>query len=207
MNNKSPINTFHVIGKTALKRWPCENQRTAWRIFCKSINELQKEHQLKTRAFVLMGNHYHWLCQNNDVENPPVFKLLHERINFHFHYEADSRNHVFGPTPQVVVISSKASYTNTYKYIYQNPLTAGLAFKAEDYPYSTLGTVLGRAKTSFQIEDNMNLITDPHRVVHWINAPWGEQLYLKYYSEGPQPLADYFVNLKLDIISNYDTIV
>ncbi len=154
-----------------------------------------------------MGNHYHWLCQNNGPEDQSVFRLFHERINFFFHLEAASRNFVLGPAPQVVQISSKASYTNTYKYIYQNPLTAGLAFKAEDYPYSTLGTVLGLAKTWFQIEDNMNLITDPNRVVHWINAPWGEQLYLKYYSEGPQPLADYFINLKLENISNYGNIV
>ncbi len=207
MSNKSPINTFHVIAKTELKKWPCKSRRTAWQIFSKVIDELQKMHKLKTRAFVLMGNHYHWLCQTGDLEDQSLFKLFHERINFCFCHETDSLINVLSPAPQIIKITSKASYTNTYKYIYQNPVTAGLVLKAEEYSYSTLGNALGRTKNLFQIEDNMNLIMDPHRVVYWLNAPWGEQLYLKYYSEGPQSPEDYFVNLKLEIISNYGIIV
>ncbi len=185
MSNKSPINTFHVIGKSDLTKWPCDNQQMAWEIFCKVIHELQENHELKTRSFVLMSNHYHWLCQYHDQENPLFFEDYHQSINLHF------QNYVLSPKPQVVHLTSKAAYTNTYKYIYRNPVTAGITFKAEDYSYSTLGNVLGRSKKLFQIEDNMNLITDPYRIINWINAPWGEQLYSQYYSEGPQPLEQY----------------
>jgi putative transposase len=174
-------NTFHVVGKSELKKWPCKNQTDAWRIFSKVINGLQKEYDLTTRAFVLMSNHYHWLCEYKHKEDPSFFEWFHESINFHFLHDAHYPDTTLEWQPQLVRLDNKASYTNTYKYIYRNPVTAGLVFRAEEYSYSTLRYVLGDKRKPFEIEDNMNLLNDPYRIVKWINAPWEEQLYFKYH--------------------------
>jgi putative transposase len=172
-------NTFHVVGKTDLRKWPTDS-RTTWRIFSKTINCLQKENEIITRSFVLMSNHYHWLCEY-DFKDPNFFEFFQGMINCHLSEESGYQDDTLKGPPQMVRFEGKASYTNTYKYIYRNPVTAGIVFRAEDYPYSTLKFVLGESKRPFEIEDNMNIVNDPYRIVNWINAPWGEQLYFKYH--------------------------
>jgi putative transposase len=172
---------LHIIGKTELKNWPTENQRSAWRIFCKVLNGLQKDYELTTRAFVLMNNHYHWLCEFNHKEDPSFFEGFHESINFHFLHDAHYPGYTLEYRPQVIELDNLAAYRNTYKYIYRNPVSAGLTYKAEDYPFSTLKYALGHGRSPFKIEDNMNLLSDPVRVTKWISAPWEEQLYFKYH--------------------------
>jgi REP element-mobilizing transposase RayT len=181
MTEKTIQNTYHVVGKSELKKWPC-GQRSAWKIFCKVINALQKENDIKTRAFVLMNNHYHWLVEYELKDDPAIFEWFHELIRLHFLDEF--HQYIEGTLewePQALQIDTRTAYINTYKYIYRNPVTAGLEFKAELYPYSTLKYVLGTARQPFAIDDNMNVIQDAFRVTKWINAPWEEQLYFKYH--------------------------
>lgn len=181
MSKNKKINSLHVIGKTELKSWPAQSQRIAWRIFCKTIHELQSEHEITTRAFVMMSNHYHWLCDFDRIQDPAFFEWFHESVNFHFLHEAQYPDYVLEYQPHIIQLDSLASYRNTYKYIYRNPVTAGLTHKAEDYPFSTLRHVLGHGRKPFNIEDNMGIVSDPIRVVGWINGPWEEPLYFKYH--------------------------
>ncbi|MDZ4677393.1 MAG: hypothetical protein SGI74_07770 [Oligoflexia bacterium] len=50
-----------------------------------------------------------------------------------------------------------------------NHFEVGLVFRAEDYQLSTLGILLGRFSRPFPVIDNMGLITDPIRMLRWLN--------------------------------------
>lgn len=178
MAQKFEIDSRHITGKSSLSQWPVENQRVAWRIFCKVIRELRKEGHLTIRAFVLMKNHYHLIVDYDDQRDQTLLEWFHELLNLHFfHYNLSAPG--IGPRPQVVILDNLAAYRNTYKYVYRNPVEAGIVFKAEDYAFSTLRYVLGHGRKPFPCEDNMNIIQDPYRVTKWVNAAWGEQLYFK----------------------------
>ena len=66
-------------------------------------------------------------------------------------------------------IENYAQYLNTYKYIYRNPVEAGLSLKAENYIYSTLNILLGRSLAYCEIIDYASLIQNPLQILSWLN--------------------------------------
>ncbi|MEK6627995.1 MAG: hypothetical protein AABY53_05165, partial [Bdellovibrionota bacterium] len=66
-------------------------------------------------------------------------------------------------------ILNYSHYLNTYKYIYRNPVEAGLCKKPEDYPYSSLYYLLGRGTLHCQVIDHLNLIQNPLHILKWLN--------------------------------------
>ena len=66
-------------------------------------------------------------------------------------------------------IKNKTQYLNTYKYIYRNPVEAGLTFKCEKYPYSSLNALLGYSMNTLNIIDPLNVAQNPFKVLSWLN--------------------------------------
>lgn len=74
-------------------------------------------------------------------------------------------------------VLSAAYYKTAYKYVYRNPVAAGLCARAEDYEYSSLRGVLGRGDLAAPVIDNMGLIFNARKVLAWLNTPEeGEEL-------------------------------
>lgn len=91
-----------------------------WEICLQNANK----EKLIVHAFVLMSTHFHLLFS---------VKLKKEQK---FSYVGKS-----------FLITNFEQYKNSYRYIYRNPLEAGLCQRAENYSFSTLPIVLGK-KTS-----------------------------------------------------------
>lgn len=79
--------------------------------------QMEREHFLPC-AFVLMGNHFHLLCQG-----------LPQNVDW---WEQAGMELCFSE-----VIHPKYAL-HTYRYIFQNPLRAQLCQRVEDYPYHSL---------------------------------------------------------------------
>jgi len=67
-------------------------------------------------------------------------------------------------------ILSAAYYKHAYKYIYRNPLEAGLCKRVEDYEFSSLRGLLGAAELRAPVIDNMDLIYGAQKMLAWLNA-------------------------------------
>ena len=181
---------LHVIGKCPDPVWPTKKISDVWKIFGRVLREFETEQKVRTRAFVLMNNHYHWLCSvngesqvsgsetNHDANE--LFTWFHEAISFDFVHSLQME-HIFmtgeappplfeGP-PKLVKLDHVEAYRQSYAYIYRNPVRAGIVELAEHYPYSTLPYILGRTKKRlpFTCHDEMHLIHDTNRVLAYIN--------------------------------------
>lgn len=66
-------------------------------------------------------------------------------------------------------ILSSEYYKNAYKYIYRNPLDAGLCRTVEEYEYSSLRGLLGHSPLVVPVIDNMGLIHTPLKILDWLN--------------------------------------
>lgn len=141
---------FHIIGKCKEPAWPCQSLDEVWYTLSQFLKETKGVH---THAFVMMRNHYHWLCSSEQNKA----QLEHDLLWF------DSL--------KVVPINHIEGYRQAYSYIYNNPVKAGIVERAELYPYSSLPYLLGRTskKLKFICWDEMNLICDPIRVLRWLN--------------------------------------
>ncbi|MCB9073046.1 MAG: hypothetical protein H6623_05460 [Bdellovibrionaceae bacterium] len=168
---------FHVVGKCSDKKWPSESFMDVWELFVQALQELSLNH-IKTHAFVLMSNHYHWLCSSSsrDID----LEWFHEALTFDFNHSVQmqeilgrgSVRPVFESKAEIMKLEHIVSLKNAYRYIYRNPIEAGLVKKAEYYPYSTLPYLLGHTNKTlaFVCHDIMHLIYDPKTVLEFINC-------------------------------------
>jgi putative transposase len=60
-------------------------------------------------------------------------------------------------------------YLQAYKYIYANPIKAGLSAKCESYKYSSLNFLLGENKATFSVTYDDTLFSDIDGTLQWIN--------------------------------------
>lgn len=115
---------------------------------------------VEIHSCVLMSNHLHALISTDES----YFGFTEASLAQEFRVP-------FLRAVHVSRIESFAQYREVYRYIYRNPIEAGLVPMAELYPYSTLYSLLGRGPNRLLPNDNMGLITNPFPLLQWIN--WG----------------------------------
>jgi hypothetical protein len=161
----------HVLSHTLPERWPQPLERV-WALVCEVVCDLQKDFGIRTHAFVLMTNHYHWLCSYDPELDEDIFQCFHSVLNFALLCGAsidDPTYEILGPSPEVIRLDPFPFYESTYRYVYANPLKAGVVRRVEKYPFSTLPWVLGLSPPQFPIIDNMHITYDAPRTLRWLN--------------------------------------
>jgi hypothetical protein len=58
---------------------------------------------------------------------------------------------------------------NAYKYIYRNPVRAGLCERVEDYPFSTISGLVGNSRLLFPVVED-TLLFNP--TFQWSTLDW-----------------------------------
>lgn len=130
---------YHVTARANNKEWFYLPIDQVWEIFASKIAYLQKHYEIKVFAFVLMSNHYHLLLETSDkFYLGEVMQILQKSVSREINFRAGRMNHVFGGPYKGCIVGSPNYYAAVLKYIYRNPVQAGLCFKAEEYRFSTM---------------------------------------------------------------------
>lgn len=120
---------------------------------------------MTSHAFVLMGNHFHHLWSPCVSSEKSAFEAFAEVVS------KELNEPTFIWEESVFSIDSFFQYRETYKYIYRNPVQAGLVACVEEYKYSTIQNVLGRDRVVIGLQDPFGLIFDQFRQLRWLNSP------------------------------------
>ncbi len=88
--------------------------------------------------------------------------------------------HLYGGRYHWCLITNPTYYAHALKYVYRNPVKAGLSESAEGYPYSTLRAVLGIDGPSIALANPLNsfssdLATDLWEFKNWIESPYASE--------------------------------
>ena len=122
-------------------------EESDYRFFLKKLHEAKIKFGVTLNHYCLMSNHYHLLVQIVKGEN--LSRFMHYLQMNYAHYFGKKYNfsgHVFGQRYRSPIIPKESYYLQCGRYIERNPVKAGLAGKAEDYPYSSAKFYsLGRA--------------------------------------------------------------
>lgn len=119
-----------------------------------------------------MHNHYHLLIQTPNGNLDRFMYEFNKRLALKIQYEAGSINQIFGGRYKWCLIQSQNYLSNCYRYVYQNPVRAGLVNRCEDYSFSTLKTLMGRATFSIPIHDKFGFKDDFN--LGWLNENIGD---------------------------------
>jgi putative transposase len=159
---------YHITGHYECSKFESSLESSLWECFLNELSHIQVSDFIKTISFVLMGNHFHLLCVGQDLESvisknllPNVQKSLTN--NYNLEIDFNFKDIRYFETTNIEY------FKKVYKYIYRNPVEAGLAGSAELYPYSSLKYILRGEDRNTVFIDNMNLLGASTKVLHWIN--------------------------------------
>jgi putative transposase len=164
---------YHVTSRANNKEWFALPLDQVWAISQRCLKEAYEKHKVEVIAFVLMNNHYHLLIRTPDANLDLFMYEFNKRLANQLKLSTSQINHVLGGRYKWCLIQSQKYFLNCYRYIYQNPMRAGVVQKCESYPYSTLNALVTGTKFSVPIHDSIGF-KDPY-ILRWINEKIDEE--------------------------------
>lgn len=142
---------YHIYARSNNKEWFHIPLEDVWTIFCGLLGYLTVIHNLKIHGFVLMSNHFHLLATTPNANLDEVMQILMREASRKINDIAGRINHVFGGPYKWCIIRNDNHYMQAYRYIYQNPIRAGLCQKVEEYRFSTIHYLANKKALPFPI--------------------------------------------------------
>ena len=127
---------FHVMKQGINRNFIFDNQ-TDIRYYIIIMNKLEEEHNISIIAYCIMNNHTHMLIE---VENLKELSKYMQRLNTkyakYYNKKYNRVGYVFRDRYRTEGIYSEEHLYSCIKYIYNNPVKAGICEQAKEYPYS-----------------------------------------------------------------------
>lgn len=129
---------YHITTRSNHKDWFSIPLKEVWQISMMAFKKALEQCPAQLAQYVLMANHYHLLIrtENEDID---IFMFWFNKV---FSQELRKRsrkvNRMFGSNYKWCLIKNERYLLNVYRYIYQNPLRAGIVNDCRNYPYSTI---------------------------------------------------------------------
>ena len=162
---------YHITARANNKQWFTLELPLMWKIAQESLHEAISIHHVEIISFVLMGNHYHMLILT-PLGNLDLFIYeFNKRLALKVQARSGQINRIFGGRYKWCLIESQKYLSNCYKYVYQNPVRAGLVNLCEDYPFSTLRVLYKNDKFSVPLHDRFGFKDEFG--LHWLNQKIG----------------------------------
>lgn len=88
-------------------------------------------------AYCLMGNHVHLLLQVGQEPLSQIFKRIGVRYVYWYNWKYKRTGHLFQDRFKSEPVEDDSYFLAVLRYIYQNPVKAGICKKPEEYPWSS----------------------------------------------------------------------
>ena len=130
--------TYHVVAKSNRGEFILNSNEMKEMFLC-ILDQAKKKFRFKLKHFCIMNNHIHLLLE--PLPGTSLSKLMQWilsvfaiRFNKMFHFTG----HVWNDRFKSKIIQSFKQLVNTYQYISDNPVKAGICKNSRDYAYSGL---------------------------------------------------------------------
>lgn len=129
---------YHVYIRSNNRDWFQLPLNRMWDL-CIECFQYGLEHaHVRIHSFVLMKNHYHVLLTTPNCDLDKFMRAFNRKLSQRINKEAGVINHKFANGYKWTIVDSRSYLFNIYRYIYQNPVRAGLCRLCVDYPYTSL---------------------------------------------------------------------
>lgn len=142
-----------------------------WEVFTQELSRCCQKNKLAVHAFVLMSNHFHLLASTPSANISQCMHQFMQRSSRELTRRGNRINETFAGRHYKCVMQDPNYFLNAYKYVYRNPVHAGLSFAVEDYEFSSLRAIVERRSPGFPIEEDTVFGSDPVGTLNWLNAP------------------------------------
>lgn len=160
---------YHVTARCINRDWFSLPQPQVWEIMSDQLWFVYRAFKFEIHAFALMGNHFH-LFVETPLSNLDEGMAWFMRETSRSLTKSSSRiNQTYGARYFRCIVKSDHHYLNVYKYLYHNPIHAGISQNILDYPYTSLSGLMGKTKITFPVKHDRTLFDDPDGTIRWLN--------------------------------------
>ena len=144
---------YHVMAKSNRGEFILNSDEMK-EMFLSILEKAKKKYNFKLKQFCIMSNHIHLILQ--PAPGTSLSKLMQWILSvfaIRFNRLFGQIGHVWYDRFKSTVIRSLQQFINTYQYISNNPVKAGICADARDYPYCGLNILMLKR---FKILDTPN---------------------------------------------------
>lgn len=160
---------YTITGRCINKEWFNLPMDEVWNIFCEELKRTNKELNLQIHAFVLMSNHFHLIASTPNANISQCMLQFMTNTSRRLTARGNRINQTYGGRHFKCILQHQNYFLNAYKYLYRNPVEAGICERVEDYPYSTLQFFIDPQKKCFPIENDQFFKDSPTATLEWLN--------------------------------------
>lgn len=143
----------------------------AWNIFEDHLYLISSGFDIQILSFVLMPNHFHLIVRDPKLQLPSAMQYFMRETSKEINRKAGNINRVWGSNYYSSLIRTLPYYYSAYRYVYQNPVKAGLCKKPYDYKFSTLSGLLGLTRLAIPVREDLTLFDSVDDTLYWLSDP------------------------------------
>lgn len=163
---------YHVTARCNNRDWFDLPMHEVWNIFGDYLYLIRLLYEVEIHSFVLMSNHFHLIMTTPNANIGEVMNYFMREVSKEIARSTNRINHIFGGQYRATVILKNHYYLHAYKYVYRNPIEAGLSKTAECYLFSTLNGLLGFSRLVIPVKYDALLFSDIEKTLDWINKEY-----------------------------------
>ncbi|HDL52985.1 MAG TPA: hypothetical protein ENH32_03335 [Proteobacteria bacterium] len=114
------------------------HQRQFTKLFFRAVVQSTKKYNLLVHHIVLMNNHYHIIATATEKNLHRAMQYINSRVAVRYNKLTGRSGHLWGDRYKSCIVSTDEYYTACVRYIYRNPIEAGMVDDLKDYPDSSL---------------------------------------------------------------------
>jgi putative transposase len=169
VSNEHP---YHVSARCHNKDWFDLPMEKVWQVMSEQLYFAHHAYQLRIHSFVLMNNHFHLLVRTPRANLSEAMSYFMRETSREIARQSGRINQTYGDRYHRTLICSNHYFMHAYKYIYRNPVEAGLTARVENYPHSTLHGLIRGSHCLIPIEEDTLLFAEGRGVsqtLQWLN--------------------------------------
>lgn len=146
---------FHIITQGINKSYIFERSEDI-KFYIRMMKKISKYQEVKVLAYCVMNNHTHMLVKTNKTEKMSKFmQRLNTTYGKYYNQKYNRVGYVFRNRYKSEGIYDEKHLYNCVRYIYNNPVKAGICKEAKEYQYSNYKEINSKYK-----EINVDLIDE-----------------------------------------------
>ena len=127
---------FHVITQGINRNYIFDKSEDI-KYYIKTMYKLTQTQEIKIVAYCIMNNHAHMLLKSEKIEELSKYMLrLNTKYAIYYNRKYDRIGYVFRDRYKAEGIYNNRQLYSCMRYIYNNPVKAGICKSAEEYLYS-----------------------------------------------------------------------
>jgi putative transposase len=163
---------YHIYNRSNNREYFYLDLPSLWEVFLDCLRESATKYECNVHSFVMMANHYHLVVSTPELNIDETIQHFQTEVARKANQRAERINHFFGGRYKWTVVGGEEHYWSAVKYVYRNPVKAGICAKVEAYPYSSLN----KAALKWKHYSPYGNFPSEAAARNWFNQPFaGEQ--------------------------------